>query len=848
MVSLAVSLPLSFDTPEFRTDIVPEAGDFTAGCLLRLDGFGDVPAHMDFRNGMVFSCESGYYDGFRLFFEEPEMFRPVFEMGRAEGAVQLKPPSGVSTGAWHHVAISWQSVDTAAKTGVMRLFADGSLLCESPADRPAPILKGAPIRIGYVDYGVGSLRMEARHFFYETRAMTETEVRAAALASTAGLEEPTKRLRQSLDVAQKVADLPEDKLCAFATNCVPSDWGMPEPPAARSPEKTAARVAAAEAEQTRRLDAADAAHTFVLPSGPDIDAATELEKALEKVAALRHSGDSAPARIELVAGHYSFSHTVRIVGHEYDNLAIVATKNGKEESGMLDGGRVISLSEFQPVQDPEILRRLPNDEARRSVRCLPVPGMPPVARPYGVGFDDRHGVLVAGRLTQEKDIPSQILPCAYWPEDGTYADGMADATGAISAPGLDAERLARWASAPAPLAHGYWKYLWADAALPIRIEGDALRLMQDHCYGLGETPRFRVENLLEELDSPGEWVLENGILYMRPPSDCMSVGIPLLDEPFLRIEDCRNMTLDHLSFLRSAADGVAVKNSPGTRLSHCRFWTIGGTALVLENCPDAALMDSTIAFTGHGGCYASAGNRDTLEAGNLTVSGCSFAGMGLVTRTYTPSVRLEGCGNMVRDSLFNGTSSSAIRLEGNDHVIETCTFDQTVQESDDQGSIDIWGDPTYRGNIIRHNLFQHVGGEGRSDCGRAGVRFDDMISGNLVYGNVFEDSARGGMGGVVIHGGQHNRVFGNFFVDCLAGVVFNPWGKERWGRQLATDETQGKTRGRVDSPVYLQAYPEMVRLHEDVDVNTVYGNVFLRTNPMFRNKRGFVEEFGNVAR
>ena len=53
-------------------------------------------------------------------------------------------------------------------------------MAESPPDRPAPILRGAPLRVGYVDYGVGALAMDARHLLYEPRAMSEAEVRDAA--------------------------------------------------------------------------------------------------------------------------------------------------------------------------------------------------------------------------------------------------------------------------------------------------------------------------------------------------------------------------------------------------------------------------------------------------------------------------------------------------------------------------------------------------------------------------------------------------------------------------------------------------------------------------------------------
>ncbi len=44
-----------------------------------------------------------------------------------------------------------------------------------------------------------------------------------------------------------------------------------------------------------------------------------------------------------------------------------------------------------------------------------------------------------------------------------------------------------------------------------------------------------------------------------------------------------------------------------------------------------------------------------------------------------------------------------------------------VTESDDQGAIDMWGDPTYRGNIFRYNYIHDVGPDAddkiNSHCG-----------------------------------------------------------------------------------------------------------------------------------
>ena len=96
----ASSAPLQVATP---TDFVPAGGAFTATALLRVDGYAPIPERMEWRNGMALCCGSGYYDGFRLLFHDESEFRPVFEIGRPQGAVALEASSGISTGVWHHV-------------------------------------------------------------------------------------------------------------------------------------------------------------------------------------------------------------------------------------------------------------------------------------------------------------------------------------------------------------------------------------------------------------------------------------------------------------------------------------------------------------------------------------------------------------------------------------------------------------------------------------------------------------------------------------------------------------------------------------------------------------------------
>lgn len=54
--------------------------------------------------------------------------------------------------------------------------------------------------------------------------------------------------------------------------------------------------------------------------------------------------------------------------------------------------------------------------------------------------------------------------------------------------------------------------------------------------------------------------------------------------------------------------------------------------------------------------------------------------------------------------------SSAMRIEGNDHLIELNLVRDVVKESDDQGGVDMFGNPLYRGVMFRWNRWSDIRG------------------------------------------------------------------------------------------------------------------------------------------
>jgi hypothetical protein len=198
----------------------------------------------------------------------------------------------------------------------------------------------------------------------------------------------------------------------------------------------------------------------------------------------------------------------------------------------------------------------------------------------------------------------------------------------------------------------------------------------------------------------------------------------------------------------------------------------------------------------------------------------------LFKRTYEPAALLIGCGMRLSHNRFQHSSSSAMRLEGNDFTIEYNQIDHVVTESDDQGGVDMWFNPSFRGINIRYNYWADIAGG--SHEGAAAIRFDDMISGEAITGNIFERCGNLRFGAIQIHGGKDNIIDNNIFYQCRAAVSFEHWG-DRWDKELNSDEIQFKlfTDVNIYSTVYLSKYPELLNLSKDIDIHTISNNLII---------------------
>lgn len=610
---------------------------------------------------------------------------------------------------------------------------------------------------------------------------------------------------------------------------------------------------------------------FVATNGNDVAAGTAeapfatLTRARDAIRERRAAGGLPKGGVQVVVagGEYPVTNTLQLARQDSGEVeSPIVYRAAEGQRPHFRGG--VRLTGFIPVRDKAVLARLP-DGARGKVVCADM-------RAQGVidfGKFDPGGYASGGgfgtRPVLELYWNGEAMRVARWPNDGWARAGEMLGEASKDPRGrtvfrdgrfrFDDERLHRWGGEGEAFLYGYWFHDWADSydrVAKIDAKARVIELGAPlHRYGYKPGARFRAVNLLSEIDVPCEYHVDrtSGVLYFYPPSD-LSKGvaeISMLEHPLLQMDDVSHVAFEGLTWELGRGDAVRAKGGERVLFAGCTIRAFGGDGVILDGGKGHGLLSCEVAHMGRGGIVLKGGDRKTLVSGKHFIENCHIHHFSRIHPTYTPAIHASGVGARIRHNLMHDSGSSAMRIEGNDHLVEFNEVHHVVMESDDQGGIDMFGNPTYRGNVHRWNYWHHIGTE--FAVGQAGIRLDDAISGTLIYGNIFHRTGGGHFGGVQIHGGKDNIIDNNIFIECRSAISFSPWGEKRWRESLdGPDTIMARALKEIDvtKPPYCDRYPELARLREGADANRIWRNVVWNCGEFLFRDRGIHELVDNL--
>lgn len=490
------------------------------------------------------------------------------------------------------------------------------------------------------------------------------------------------------------------------------------------------------------------------------------------------------------------------------------------ETVRLTGGR--EVTGWKPVTDAAILNRVdPNARGHILQADLKAQGITDFGQMTPRGFG--HPVTPAGLELFFQDAPMTL---ARWPNVGQWAHVAGTAADqAADHFSYDGDRPARWARAEDAWVYGYWQFDWADGYTKLTgVDAAAHQIRTPPTTDLlTYTPghRWYALNLLEELDTPGEWYLdrETGLLYFWPPSD-MKKGHPTvsLTRDLIRLDGVSHVTLRGLTLEACRGDAITIRGGAHNLIDNCTVCSAGNRGATIADTADSGVRGGEITGTGDGGVYLNGGDRKTLTPGRNFVINCRIHDYSRWDRTYRPGVGIYGVGNRVAHNLIYDAPHNAILLGGNDHLIEYNEIHHVCQQTGDAGAFYMGRDWTMRGNVIRFNYFhdlvptQGVSGEPHEVMA---IYLDDTAAGTLVFGNVCVRASHG----VMIGGGRDDLVENNVFVDCKPAVSLDARGIGWAAKYLAPGGGWGMQERLAavpyDKPPYSARYPHLASILND---------------------------------
>lgn len=519
---------------------------------------------------------------------------------------------------------------------------------------------------------------------------------------------------------------------------------------------------------------------YVSPKGDDRNAGT-LSHPLKTIGAalgkMKEITAGQQVEVMLRGGTYEIDATLEV------NRDHVFIHPYQDETVTISGGKSVTRNSLKPVKEQAVLDRL-QPQVRSLIREIDFKkNRMELVGLHATGF---------GRPSQvawtEVFVDGQPLRIARWPNDSTVMIGKIQESGVAKegkeAPfpvfGYQEERPSGWKSVENMWISGYFAHGYADDMICVESIDTIHKMIhtrQHTVYGFMTGAPWRqwfALNLLEELDVPGEYVIDagRGKMYVYPPAGKMeNWSVSLLESPLMAIEHCKDVKVQGITFEYGRHIGVYMENTHRALIKNCIIRNMGGVGVSIgkgtlkagnqrghesggspasrvvgdlmgtvyqnilfnrEGGTENGVVDCYIYNVGAGGISLGGGDRASLTPAGNYVENCRIHDYNRIEKSYRPGIWMDGVGNRISKCDIYNAPSMAILFHGNNHVIELCDITNVCSEVDDQGAVYYGRDPSEQGNVIRYCYFHELSPRHRVTA----TYHDDGACGAEVYGNI----------------------------------------------------------------------------------------------------------------
>ena len=592
------------------------------------------------------------------------------------------------------------------------------------------------------------------------------------------------------------------------------------------------------------------ADLYIAPDGSDdADGSFDhplatVEKARDLVRAMDKTGKTG-ITVALKAGEYPIRHiefTARDGGTESCPVTYCAYGDGEV---VLNGGVTLDPADFTAVTDEAVLSRL-TDDAKQHVVCTDLTALGLTLADWGKLYSVG-GYSTASHYDGDTTGP---VPCVLYCNGTPMTTARYPDTGFLKVKGIIREGVGRESSTSnhsqlegwddlrnpettiftvdkktAERVNGYasldnvwlWTalmYNWADSTTPLKSFDYEARTMEPayvSCYGAVPGSTYYIFNVIEELDSPGEWYLDrdNGMLYLYPDGDLTEadISLSLSTEDLVTVEDASFLRFEGLTLKGTRGGGMVIKADDVT-VENCTVTGVSGIGIDMDGYRNT-VSGCELSHIGGTGIYVKGGERETLTPGGNRVENCLIHHASEVALTAGSGIWIYGVGNVCAHNEFHDLPQQAIFYGGNNNIMEYNLMYDVALLSDDCSAVYSGRRWDCGGSVVRYNVMYNLGDK---DHTPNGIYWDDGMSGQTAYGNLIVNCKQNGF---LIGGGRDNNVYNNVLINCETPIRYDDRARdgalhaESWFKHSmeGADMTQNLLAMPWQSETWLAAYP-----------------------------------------
>lgn len=343
-------------------------------------------------------------------------------------------------------------------------------------------------------------------------------------------------------------------------------------------------------------------------------------------------------------------------------------------------------------------------------------------------------------------------------------------------------REAAWAAA---LNHGvyvkgYWRVNWQITTLKLTAIDLAAKTMTvtpsvtlGNKYklplGSGHEPYY-VVNILEEIDQPGEWCIDNldGKIYYYAPAAITNTNLSISSNKnaMFDMNAVNYVQFIGIEMMNNLGSAVKMTNCNNVQLNGCIIHDIEYDAVVINGGSNCGVLSSNLYDLGAAGVLMGAAGS-AVAGCNHFVTNCHIYNFGILNNIYAASINLAYknialFGAKADHNLIHDCPHAGVLHGGSNNIFEYNDVFRTSKLSDDMGAFYCFTDSNANGgNVLRYNLMHNsLQGDG--------IYFDHFGIDDKAYSNMAYQVNRA----YLYRAGWNQDIQNNIAYKCRQGFQF----------------------------------------------------------------------------